>query len=477
MYIPLDRDSSQPLTRQISSYLEELIRRGHVGAGGRLPPTRTLAADLGVNKKTVEAAYEELEARGLVRVRAGRGVTVRGQIPEDPALELGLRETRPRDPLPRDAWLSPSPEAERILDLAGVGPRVANLTSRQLRFFHEEALAAHRGPLFAPPPPLGESALRAAASRHLARCGVLLSPEEVAVVPGREAAMTRLLRLFVPRRGTVLADRLPDPELALPVRERGARLVVLPPEDGERGPAAAVRRLAPRLLIVTTGASRLPGAAPGPARRRALLDLARERSIPIVEDVTHTEWLQDPPVPPPLAVLDRTGRVLPLCDLSDEAGGAFCAAVVGATPKALERLRHAADPAEKTLDRLAQSALAQTLDSPARIRTLRAVREKRKLLVAAVTRSLRRRLGDAPGFELSAGADAVRVDLPAGVTGQDVQGAARDRGVLVRTARDCGAPPSADRFLLLDLTRHDEGDVLDGIRLLGEALDEVLQRG
>lgn len=476
MYIPLDRDSSQPLTRQISSYLEELIRRGHVGAGGRLPPTRTLAADLGVNKKTVEAAYEELEARGLVRVRAGRGVTVRGQIPEDRALELGLREPRLRDPLPRDAWLAPSPEAERVLDLAGVGPRMTNLSSRQLRRLHEEALAGSRGPLFSPPPPLGESTLRAAASRHLARCGVLLSPDEVAVLPGRQAAMSRLLRLFVPPRGTVLADRLLDPDLAAAVRERRARLVILPPEDGPREPAEAARRSTPRLLIVTTGASRLPGAPPGPARRRALLDLAREKGIPVVEDVTHTEWLQGPSVPPPLAVLDGTGRVLPICDLSDEAGGAFAAAAVGATPKALDRLRQVGDPEEKTLDRLAQSALARVLDSPSRIRTLRAVREKRKLLVAAVTRSIRRRLGEAPGFEFSPGADAVRLDLPEGVTGRAVQEAARDRGVLVRTARDCGAPPSADRFLLMDLTRHDEGDVLDGIRLLGEALDEATPR-
>ncbi|HMB68464.1 MAG TPA: hypothetical protein VKU85_04110, partial [bacterium] len=337
----------------------------------------------------------------------------------------------------------------------------------------EEALTGHRGPLFAPPPPLGESALRAAASRHLARCGVLLSPEEVAVVPGREAAMARILRLFVPRRGVVLADRLPDPELAAPVRARRARLVVLPPEEDERSLPAAIRRLTPRLLLVTTGASRLPGPIPGPARRRALLDLARERSIPVVEDVTHTEWLQNPPVPPPLAVLDRAGRVLPLCDLSDEAGGAFAAAAVGATSKALDRLRLVADPTERSLDRLAQTALAHALDSPTRIRTLRAVREKRKLLVAAVTRSLRRRLANAPGFEFSAGADAVRVDLPEGVSGEDVREAARDRGVLVRTARDCGSPPSGDRFLLLDLTRHDEGDLLDGIRLLGEALDEV----
>jgi DNA-binding transcriptional MocR family regulator len=168
--------------------------------------------------------------------------------------------------------------------------------------------------------------------------------------------------------------------------------------------------------------------------------------------------------------------VLPLCDLSDEAGGGFAAAAVGGTAKALERFRHSADPAERSLDRLAQRALARALDSPTRTRTLRAVRERRKLLAVSVTRSLARRLPDSPGHEFSEGADAVRVDLPEGVAGDTLREAVRDRGVLVRTARDCGAPAGRDRFVLLDLARHDEGDLLEGIRRLGEALDELRAR-
>jgi GntR family transcriptional regulator/MocR family aminotransferase len=471
MYIPLDRDSREPLPRQIAGYLEELIRRGHLGAGGRLPATRALAADLGVSKQTVESAYEELAVRRLVRIRPGFGATVRRQIPEDPKLSLGLQQPRQKDPLPRSAWLDPASEAEQLIDLAGVGPRTANLSSQQLRLFHEGALSHAPGPLFSAPPPLGEASLRAAAARHFARCGVLLGADDVAVVPGRAAAMARLLRLFVPRRGTVLADSMLDPELAVPVEERRARLVILPGEAAGRDLAEAVRRSTPRLLVVATGSSRLPGRPPGPARRRALLDLARDAGIPVIEDVTHTEWLGRPPAPPPLAVLEPPGRVISLCDLSDEAGGSFGAAAVGSTAKVLDRLRTAADPTEKTLDRLAQRALALALDAPSRVRTLRALRERRRLLSAAVTRALARRLAASLSHEFSDGADAVRVDLPDGVTGNALREAARDRGVLVRGARDCGAPDAADRFVLLDLTRHDEGDVLEGIRRLGEALD------
>ena len=65
----------------------------------------TLARDLRVNRKTVEAAYDELRARGLLSTgRAGRAGVVRASIPENPELDLPFRAPRGRDPLPARAW-------------------------------------------------------------------------------------------------------------------------------------------------------------------------------------------------------------------------------------------------------------------------------------------------------------------------------------------------------------------------------------
>jgi GntR family transcriptional regulator/MocR family aminotransferase len=471
MFIPLDHDSPTTLPRQISTYLEELIRHGHLGPAARLPATRKLAQTLGVSKNTVEAAYDELKARKLVNVRPGRAAVVRRNIPETTEQHLPFREPRGRDPLPARAWLRATEAGDGVYDLAGIGGRLPNLSSSQLRSFHRDALTMGRGPLFSSPPPLGESALRAAASRHLARCGVLRSADDVAVLPSRADAMAKILRMFVPPRGLVLADSLLDPDLVLPLRTRRARIVVLPAEESR---LLAAGRRAPRLLVVATGASRLPGRPPGLTRRRALLDLAKRKGIPVVEDVTHTDWLSGPPVPPPLTVLDPAGRVLPMCDLSDEAGAGFAACVVGGTSKALDRFRVDAKSSAKPLDRLAQRALAAALDAPSRVREQRRIREQRQLLEAAIGRSLNRRLPALAGHEFSAGSDAVRLDLPAGVSGASLQEAAQEHGVLVRSGRDCGATPAADRFVLLDLTRHEEGELLEGIRRLGQALDGSL---
>jgi GntR family transcriptional repressor for pyruvate dehydrogenase complex len=56
--------------------LRASILRGEMAVGSRLPPERSLAATLGVNRATVRAALRELEASGLVTARQGSGYAV-----------------------------------------------------------------------------------------------------------------------------------------------------------------------------------------------------------------------------------------------------------------------------------------------------------------------------------------------------------------------------------------------------------------
>src|SRR5215475_10801561 len=69
----LDHDAEAPLYRQLYEQIAEQIRRGQLGRGERLPPTRELAGQLGLNRTTVSAAYELLEAEGLIAGQVGRG--------------------------------------------------------------------------------------------------------------------------------------------------------------------------------------------------------------------------------------------------------------------------------------------------------------------------------------------------------------------------------------------------------------------
>ena len=60
--------SEIPLYRQLAEQIASQIRTGQLERGERLPPTRELAGQLGLNRTTISAAYELLEAEGLISV-------------------------------------------------------------------------------------------------------------------------------------------------------------------------------------------------------------------------------------------------------------------------------------------------------------------------------------------------------------------------------------------------------------------------
>ena len=102
----LNAESRLPIYRQIGDYLQGLIESGSLRPGDRLPPTRELAGHLGLNRTTVSAAYEMLEAGGLIQGSVGRGSYVR---------EMPQRES---EPLNWSRMLTPT-----LSQSAGTGPR------------------------------------------------------------------------------------------------------------------------------------------------------------------------------------------------------------------------------------------------------------------------------------------------------------------------------------------------------------------
>src|SRR6266852_3665491 len=85
MRIPLDRGAGRarrvPLARQIQLHLERLINQGLLAPGVKLPATRELAKELGVNRTTVALAYDELVAAGWARAHVGQGTFVADRVP------------------------------------------------------------------------------------------------------------------------------------------------------------------------------------------------------------------------------------------------------------------------------------------------------------------------------------------------------------------------------------------------------------
>ena len=66
-----------PLFEQVMVQLAQLIRRGRLRPGDRLPPERELAEKFVVSRTSVREALRALESLGLIEIRAGEGTFVR----------------------------------------------------------------------------------------------------------------------------------------------------------------------------------------------------------------------------------------------------------------------------------------------------------------------------------------------------------------------------------------------------------------
>src|SRR5215211_2203000 len=77
----LDRDGAASLTQQLVDRFIDAIENSTLEPGEKLPTTRALAADAGVNHLTAARVYRRLAELGYVTATVGRGTFVRSIVP------------------------------------------------------------------------------------------------------------------------------------------------------------------------------------------------------------------------------------------------------------------------------------------------------------------------------------------------------------------------------------------------------------
>src|SRR3954466_1805220 len=85
----LDREGPVSITQQLVDLFATAIEDGKLEPGEKLPTTRALAAEAGVNHLTAARVYRRLAEQGYVTAAVGRGTFVRTLAPAPPTEEGG----------------------------------------------------------------------------------------------------------------------------------------------------------------------------------------------------------------------------------------------------------------------------------------------------------------------------------------------------------------------------------------------------
>jgi GntR family transcriptional regulator / MocR family aminotransferase len=344
-------DPARPIGEQLRRQLRSLIRSGSLLAGAQLPPTRLLAVQLGLARKTVADVYESLVHEQLLEARQGRGSFVRampqGGLTHEPSRPGAPLASAPRVAAMRDLaapFLRVVDNPLARFDFVGGSPDPALFPTEDWR---RHLLAAQRqiGANGAYTTPAGSVALREAIAEHVAYArGVRCTAADVIVTQGAQQAFDLLARLLI-APGEVAAVESPGyPPMVALLKAQGARVVATPVDDEglqvEQLPGDA-------RLAYTTPAHQFPlGMAMSTARRLALLAWADRQGAVVIEDDYDSEFRFEGRPQDSLQGLDRTGRIAFVGSFSKTLSPALRIGYLIAPPalrEALLTLKHVSD--------------------------------------------------------------------------------------------------------------------------------------
>jgi GntR family transcriptional regulator / MocR family aminotransferase len=448
--LELGEGRAGPLHARLSTALREAIRGGRLPAGGALPPSRQLAADLGCSRWVVTEAYAQLAAEGYVDARVGSGTRVR---------PLGHAAAGHRPPETRPARAPRIDLAPGLPDLRAfpLGRWVSALRSVASTLPHAE---------LGYPDPTGHPRLRQVLAEYLTRVrGALVDPAQVTVCRGVTDGTGRVCQAL--RAAGVGAVAVEDPGWhQLRQAAGGAGLRVVPTRVDGHGLRVGDLDDDPevRAVIVSPTHQFPTGVVLSAERRGALLAWARRVDGLVLEDDYDAEFRYDRR---PVGTMQGTdpSRVVLLGSLSKTLSPALGIGWTVTPPAWVEPFRAATGrlAGPSTLDQLAFAAFLQAGDHD---RHLRAARKRYRQRRDRLVRALAERLPDARLLGVAAGLHLL-VQLDGGVDCAEVVSRARAGGMRVANldtyrCRDDAIGPG----LVLGYGNLADGQVEEAVALL-----------
>ncbi|WP_214412013.1 MocR-like pyridoxine biosynthesis transcription factor PdxR [Sphaerisporangium fuscum] len=285
LLIELDRDGGVPLHRQIEASIRTSIRAGRLRAGASLPPTRTLAAGLGISRGVVVEAYQQLVAEGYLASRSGGYTQVAASMPPAAAgvgsaasmaaptaqpatrrVDFGYGRTDVSQ-FPRAAWL----RSIRTVLTSTPNDRFAYLDGRGMPELHQ------------------------ALCDYLNRVrGTLAVPGNVVVCSGYGQGISLLIQVLARRgaRRIALEDPSSDDDARVLAGAAGLEVVGIPVgPDGVQ--VDALDPVDADALVLTPSHQWPTGGVLSAAARAEVIRWARRRGAIVVEDDYDAEYRYD----------------------------------------------------------------------------------------------------------------------------------------------------------------------------------------
>lgn len=394
------KSSAQSLTDQLSARWAERIRDRLILPGARLPSVRLCARQQGVSPSTVVAAYDQLQAQGLVEARPQRGYFVRDfvqndlEVPVNRSFAATTSEVIPAQPRPSP--LNATALIRGMFHGAGGKPQPAagvlppdwlessfmpQAVRRVMGTGALQALSLQYGE------PAGDSGLRQALSRKLADLSIQAAPQQIITTVGATHGLDIVSRTLLRAGDPVMVE---EPGWAVEFARLDALgMRILPVPRGPEGPDLAVmarycEEHRPRLFVSVSVFHNPTGYCLTPASAHRVLQLASTHDFHIVEDDTYSHLA--PEHATRLCALDGLQRTVYVSGFAKVLAPNWRVGYLAASPVLAERLLDTKLLTTLTTPALLERALTWCIDQGLLRRHAGRIRTRLDLARARATR-------------------------------------------------------------------------------------------
>ncbi len=485
MRIPLDRQSTEPLYQQIRSHLRQGILSGSLVPNTRLPASRQLAHDLGVNRITVENAYSELEADGLVFSRVGSGTYILSpnplpQVPKTSSIvpwPLWQQNMQARNAASRPA----NPEA--ILKAAGhpnpisFASGISDTRQFPAEDFRKTLQTVMRRDGIASMDygdRNGYAPLRASIAHILASQGLQTHPGNILITAGSQQAIALVSQVILKPEDVILVES-PTYSIAMELfRSLGFRIVGIP-MDSQGMQVEKLEKILqqhhPKLIYTIPNFHNPTGTCLNSTRRRQLIVLAERYNIPILEDDFVGDLRYEGRTQPSLKALDPGGQVIHISTFSKMLmPGLRVGFLVAEGPvyDSLLNFKRLSDVATATLIQRGLEAYVTVGRYQAYLRrSCQIFRKRRDAMLAAIDRYLPAGIS----FDPPQGGLFLWLRLPEGLSAQELLPLACEEGVAFAPGNSFFPEGSGGQdWMRLNFVAQSVEEIEEGIKRLGKAI-------
>jgi DNA-binding transcriptional MocR family regulator len=466
----LDSSSEIPLYRQLASFIHDLVRSGRLAAGDRLPPTRDLASQLGLNRTTVSAAYELLETEGILTGQVGRGSFI--AAPAGPGQDRAV--ARPTMDWVRFFESSP-PSPPRIPSFSGAGVTsfAASRPSEDLfpladfRSSAETVLASPElGSILQLGSPGGHEPLRrylldSAKAEGLARAG-----DDILITNGCQQALHLLCRVLIRPGDAVLVEDPVYPGVRNLFQEAGATVIGADPSRlGSFLQGRSVR------AVVLTPTFQNPTGETLPERdRQTVVEAVRRAGAVLIENDIYSQLRYAGQPLPTLKKLDETGDTVLLRSFSKIAfPGLRVGWMIGPRPL-IARLMDARQLADLHGDQFSQAVLLEFARSGRLASHLSHMLQTGRERLNALLAALETYMPEGVTYSRPEGGMNVWLKLPGGIDTFDLLQYAHREGVTYIPGRHFAVSRPQNHALRLSFAGLKPEAITSGVARLARAI-------